>query len=358
MIEMAAFANQIDLADRLRMQMPVLMLLVGISGLVGLYRLASQSLMERFRLRAMAMLLFVFAGTLMWAREGLLLELILVPLVGLIALVLGSWIDPLIHAWFGRPGAPTAILGTGANSRAFARLLLTHPAWGLRPVGFIDDGARGGDNANDAVRGRDENDPVSALPLLGTTEKVRMGGSPEVVVVPDGQPLPHDPNALYQLGARQILVVNQIGDLASFGLQVRHFDRFVALELGGRRRDPSRLQKRAIDLGVALPLAVLAGPAICLLALAVKIADPGPAFYGQQRVGRYGKPIQVLKLRTMYRDAEQRLERVLAADAAMREQWQRYFKLPQDPRNPAAYWQLPAADQLGRVATALECNSR
>ena len=64
----------------------------------------------------------------------------------------------------------------------------------------------------------------------------------------------------------------------------------------------------------------------------VKITDPGPAFYAQVRVGRYGKPIRVLKLRTMYQDAEQRLDLVLANDAVMRDQWQRYFKLPQDPR--------------------------
>ena len=83
---------------------------------------------------------------------------------------------------------------------------------------------------------------------------------------------------------------------------------------------------------MALPLALLTWPVIGLLALMIRITDPGPAFYGQQRVGRYGKPIHVLKLRTMYRDAEQRLEQVLATDAAMREQWQRYFKLPQDPR--------------------------
>jgi len=134
------------------------------------------------------------------------------------------------------------------------------------------------------------------------------------------------------LGVRQILVVNQLGEFASFGLQVRHFDRFVGLELGGRPSNPSRGLKRAIDLAVALPLALLTCPVIGLLALMIRITDPGPAFYGQQRVGRYGKPIRVLKLRTMYRDAEQRLEQVLATDATMREHWRRYFKLPQDPR--------------------------
>jgi lipopolysaccharide/colanic/teichoic acid biosynthesis glycosyltransferase len=193
---------------------------------------------------------------------------------------------------------------------------------------------------------------VSALPLLGTIEGGRVGSGAEVVIVPDCQALPHDPNALYRLGVRQILVVNQLGELASFGLQIRHFDRFVGLELGGRPRHPNHALKRAIDLAVALPLALITCPIIGLLAMAIWIADPGPAFYGQQRVGRYGRPIQVLKLRTMYRDAEQRLEQMLATDRAMREQWRRYFKLPRDPRilpNVGNFLRRTSLDELPQL---------
>ena len=211
-----------------------LLLLIGMCGLLGLYRSSTKSLMERFRLRATATLLFVFAGMLMWVREGPSVELVIMPLVGAVALVLGSWIEHLINARLRRSGvwgAPTAILGAGANSRTFARLLMSQPTWGLRPVGFIDDGVRDGDDANAAAPGQDE-DPVSALPLLGTIEGWRVDSGAEVVIVPDGQALPRDPNALYRLGVRQILVVNQLGEFASFGLQIRHFDRFVGLGTG------------------------------------------------------------------------------------------------------------------------------
>ncbi len=311
-----------------------LALLIGTCSLLGLYRSSTRSPIERFRLRATATLLFVFVGTLIWIHDGLPIELAFLPLlVGTTALVLGSWSEHLINARLGRSGTPTAILGTGANSQALARLLMSHPAWGLRPVALIDDGVRDGNGVDEPASGNNqEEDPLSRLPRLGEIEGTRAESHPEVVVVPDHYALPLDPSTLYRLGARHILVVNQLGGLASSGLQTRHFDRFVALELSGRPPDPSRLQKRAIDLAVALPIALLTAPIVGLLALAIKIVDPGPAFYGQRRVGRYGKPIQVLKLRTMYQDAEQRLERVLAADVTMREQWQRFFKLPQDPR--------------------------
>jgi Undecaprenyl-phosphate galactose phosphotransferase WbaP len=329
-------AGRIGLVGRMPMQMCVLsLLLIGINGSLGLYRSAIKSPFDRFRLRATATLVFAFAGMLIWVRDGPSVELAVVPLVGAIALVLGLWLEHLIGARLARSDAyraPTAILGAGANSRALARLLLSDPACGLRPIGFIDDGASSNDNVDEFVPRHGAGGTNAALPVLGTLDGWRTDSGVEVVIVPDCQVLPRDPAALYRLGARQVLLVNRLGEFPSFGLQVRNAVGFVALELSGKPRDPSEGLKRAIDLALALALLLLTAPTIGLLALAIKFVDPGPAFYGQWRIGRYGRPIRVLKLRTMYGDAEQRLERVLASDPDLREHWQHHFKLPRDPR--------------------------
>ena len=77
---MAGPAGQSGLIDWLWTEMPAtLLLLIGMCGLLGLYRSSTKSLMERFRLRATATLLFVFAGMLMWVREGLSVELVIMP---------------------------------------------------------------------------------------------------------------------------------------------------------------------------------------------------------------------------------------------------------------------------------------
>ena len=333
-------AGQTGLIGPVQMQMQIqmcvlLLLLIGINCSLGLYRTNIKSPMERFRLRATATLLFAFAGMLMWIREGPSIELAIVPLVGAISFVLGCWIEHLIGVRLARSDvyrAPTAILGAGASSRALARLLLSNPACGLCPIGFIDDGACSDDVVDEVVPLHGAGGTSAALPVLGTLDGWRADGSAEVVIVPDCEVLPRDPAALYRLGARQVLVINRLGEYPSFGLQFRNAGCFVALELGGQPRDPSEGLKRAIDLALALALLLLAAPIIGLLALTIKLADPGPAFYGQWRIGRYGTPIRVLKLRTMYRDAEQRLERVLASDPGLRKHWERHFKLPRDPR--------------------------
>ena len=130
----------------------------------------------------------------------------------------------------------------------------------------------------------------------------------------------------------KILVAARLGEFPTFGLQVRNADCLVAIELNGKPGDYSKKLKRAIDLILALALFVFAAPVIALLALTIKLADPGPAFYCQWRVGQFGRPIRIFKLRTMYRNAEERLERVLASSPDLRRHWLRHFKLAQDPR--------------------------
>jgi Undecaprenyl-phosphate galactose phosphotransferase WbaP len=335
-VDPAWSTDQIGLTGRMQTQMCVLLLLLlGINGALGLYQSRIRSPMERFRLRTTAMLLFAFAGTLMWIREGPSIELAIVPLVGAIALVLGLWVEHVIHARLVKSGvfcAPTAILGTGARSRALARLMLSHPACGLGPIGFIDDGACSDDVVDEISPQHSADQASTALPVLGTLDGWRTDSDAEVVVVPDCELLPQNPAALYRLGVRHVLLITRLGEFPTFGLHVRNADCFVALELSGQSSHPREELKRAIDLVGALALLFLAAPMIGLLALAIKLADPGPAFYSQWRVGRYGRPIRILKLRTMYRDAEQRLERLLASDPDLREHWQRYYKLAQDPR--------------------------
>jgi len=327
------FANAAGLHIDGRAFVPMsLSLLVGTSWLLGLYRSSSRSSIERFRLRLMVLSLFVLTGFLSWARDGVSGEVVFLPVAGMIALVLASWIELVVSTWLGHPGAPTAILGAGAASRTLARLLLAQPAWGLKPVGFIADSPSRGAEGQDVAPSAGQDDAISSLPLLGTITPSRPIDGFEVLLVPHGQHLPRDPETLYRLGAKQILVVSDLGEFATLGLKTRSFDQFIAWELTASRRQPAQVPKRFIDLALSLPLALVAGPLVGLLAVAIKVVDPGPAFFGQRRIGRDGKPIQVMKLRTMYCDAEQRLEHVLAGDAAQQAHWQRYFKLPQDPR--------------------------
>ena len=62
--------------------------------------------------------------------------------------------------------------------------------------------------------------------------------------------------------------------------------------------------KRALDIGAAALLLVLAGPVLLAACLAVRSEDGGPALYRQARVTQGGRIFRIMKLRTMRLDAE------------------------------------------------------
>jgi lipopolysaccharide/colanic/teichoic acid biosynthesis glycosyltransferase len=67
-----------------------------------------------------------------------------------------------------------------------------------------------------------------------------------------------------------------------------------------RRPGPGyELGKRALDLAIVLPAAIVLVPVVAALAAAIKFESRGPVFFRQERIGRHGKPFQILKLRTL-----------------------------------------------------------
>jgi len=93
-----------------------------------------------------------------------------------------------------------------------------------------------------------------------------------------------------------------------------------------------RITKSLAEITGALFAVILLLPLFCILALLVKISSPGPVFYAARRLGRNGKEIRVLKFRSMYRDAEARLESMLEENPALKAEWTKNFKLKNDPR--------------------------
>jgi lipopolysaccharide/colanic/teichoic acid biosynthesis glycosyltransferase len=62
--------------------------------------------------------------------------------------------------------------------------------------------------------------------------------------------------------------------------------------------------KAALEFALAIVLLVLTAPLALLAALFVKLTSPGPILYTQTRVGRYGRPYTIYKIRTMRHNCE------------------------------------------------------
>jgi lipopolysaccharide/colanic/teichoic acid biosynthesis glycosyltransferase len=73
------------------------------------------------------------------------------------------------------------------------------------------------------------------------------------------------------------------------------------------------LAKEVVDILLGFACFVLSLPLLAVCAAIIKLSDPGPVFFTQIRVGRDGRLFKMLKLRTMYMDAEARSGAVWAS---------------------------------------------
>jgi exopolysaccharide biosynthesis polyprenyl glycosylphosphotransferase len=180
------------------------------------------------------------------------------------------------------------VVGSG-RAREMALRLLTEPAF--RGVEILDDAEPGGAD----VRPIDER--VEGLDVT------------DVVVAVEGEP----GEAL----VRQLLRCQELGvDVVRMAeLYERTLKRVPIAHIGlawlltnfldvAGVRERSPIAKRALDLTVASALSLaglLLGPVI---ALAILIESGRPIFYRQVRLGRGGRPFDIVKFRTMRPDAE------------------------------------------------------
>lgn len=94
----------------------------------------------------------------------------------------------------------------------------------------------------------------------------------------------------------------------------------------------SRVLKRGGDIVFSLAILTLGSPLFLVLGLMVKLTSRGPVFYVQQRVGRDYRSFGCIKFRTMRRDADRILSRLLEESPDLQEEFRNDFKLRNDPR--------------------------
>jgi len=113
--------------------------------------------------------------------------------------------------------------------------------------------------------------------------------------------------------------------------------------------------KRLVDIIGSAALLVILSPVFLLIALAT-IMDSGlPVIYRCQRIGRYGRPIVVLKFRTMRDGSHHHLEEMLTADEELRLEYGERRKLRDDPRRTrvGGFLRRTSLDELPQLVNVL-----
>ena len=146
--------------------------------------------------------------------------------------------------------------------------------------------------------------PVSELPAL-----VKQHGAEEILVIGEG--LPQRPERL--LRVIEACEAAEIPVHVLPGLYEAVVGRLDLYEIGGlpliglKRRPLTRayaVVKRILDVTGAVAGLLLSLPVFAVAGLLIKLDSPGQVFFRQRRCGLHGREFEILKLRTMYKDAE------------------------------------------------------
>lgn len=90
--------------------------------------------------------------------------------------------------------------------------------------------------------------------------------------------------------------------------------------------------KRLFDILFSVFILTFSSPLMVFIALAIRLSSKGKIVYAHERIGRGGKTFRCLKFRTMYPDAEMRLNEILENAPELKKEWEMTHKLKNDPR--------------------------
>ena len=123
----------------------------------------------------------------------------------------------------------------------------------------------------------------------------------------------------------QIIVAPSLTDVSSERVRIRPVAGLPLMHLGRpRSAAATSVAKRIFDLVGAATVLILAGPALLILMVWIRLHDSGPAIFRQERVGRDGATFACFKLRSMVLSASDKHQEAVEGHVL--------FKDPQDPR--------------------------
>ena len=223
---------------------------------------------------------------------------------------------------------PVLLVGAGKTAELVDIHFSNMPLAMYKIVGFVDDNPKSDVLAN----------KYECLGKFSDAEAViKKYNIPNVLVCAPGL----EPRKLVTLiNKLQILVekvtfVPELFGIPAANIQARGLmnEQTLILEVKNnlaQRRN--RLFKRIFDITATVIGGILILPVIAIVAILIYLDSPGPIVFGHKRVGQGGKEFPCYKFRSMVPNAQEALEIYLKENPAAREEWERDFKLKDDPR--------------------------
>jgi undecaprenyl-phosphate galactose phosphotransferase len=259
----------------------------------------------------------------------------------------------LIH--IGLLRSKVLILGAGKTGELILNALKRDTNLGLKVVGFLDDDPKKVGKRIEGIKIRGGVD--KAQKYIG-----RYGINSVVIAMPGckKERLISIINRL-QHKAQNILLIPDLFGMAVLGTNLWHFfqEQAIGLEVKNNLERPINiLIKKIFDIIVSVILLIILTVPMAIISILIRLNSKGPVIFSQERIGKNGKTFRCYKFRTMYNDAETRLNKLLENNPEARKEWGEYWKLKNDPRitKIGAFLRKTSLDELPQLFNVLKGN--
>lgn len=216
------------------------------------------------------------------------------------------------------------IMGAGIAGTKIAKLLNKNKYLGITPVAFLDDNPKLLNSVIAEI-------PVIA-PLAKTTETAERFYADYIITC-----LPvtivMEKIKKHCKGFKHILIIPANSMFSSVWVYAYDIGGVLGLELRCNLiLKPLLLIKQFIDYALTLLITTITMPLMIACAIIIKSTSKGAIIYKAHRLGLDGRLFSIYKFRTMHEDSEQHFEEYLEDHPEAKKEWEKTFKLKNDPR--------------------------
>lgn len=247
----------------------------------------------------------------------------------------------------------TLIIGAGSVGKLVLEGLEREKNFGYNIVGFLDN--------NPEKHGTF----IEGKKVFGGTEDLKkyleFFSVNSVIVAVPSSPI-EELSALtneVQKYAKKILLIPNLKGIALLNTELYHVftKQLFLLQINNNLQSEfNRAVKWVFDKVLSIVFLPFIFLAICIIGLLIKSDSPGPIFYSHKRVGQHGRTIKVIKFRSMFLNAKEKLDEILKNDPEKKKEWETYYKIKDDPRitRIGKFLRRTSLDELPQIFNVLK----
>lgn len=246
---------------------------------------------------------------------------------------------------------PVLIIGAGKTAELLVKGIINDAGMGYKIIGLLED---------NCVR----NGILKRFPVLGKFADVEAvilkTGVQHVFIAAPGLEQEKLTRLIYKVQplVKNIGIIPNLVGIPMGGIEVESLfnEKLMLLRLKNNlARSWNRYLKTIFDFALTLVGTVAISPILIFIAIWIYKDSPGPVIFKHTRIGKNGKKFPCYKFRSMCIDAKEKLAELLENDPVAKAEWERDFKLKNDPRitKSGAFLRRTSLDELPQIFNVL-----